>query len=292
MVQSMTGYSRVSRHTSNGLVTAEARSTNHRYLEISQRLPDGCGGVEGQIAQMIRAHLQRGRVDVTVTVQSRQAAVKRVVCDTALAEAYHAALLELNARFGLKGQVTLDQLLTLPRLMDVVEDQDQRQAVWPAVRRIIEEVVAGLIAMRKREGQRLVKDLRTQTARIRAALKAIRARLPRSAAQQKRRLHERVAAIVGASSSSVTAQIQEALATVKDVDIHEELIRLESHLGQLPQLLGSGKPIGKTLDFLAQELMREANTMGAKANDAMIAKRVIDIKGAIERIREQAQNLE
>ena len=291
MLQSMTGYSRVSRHTPRGMVTVEARSTNHRYLEISQRLPDGCGGLEGQVAQMVRSRLQRGRVDVTVTVQSRQAAAKRVACETALAEAYHATLLQLKARLGLKGQVTLDHLLALPRLIEVVEESDQRQTMWPAVRRVIEEAVTGLLAMRKREGQRLLKDLRLQAGGMRAALKAIRARLPQSVVQQKRRLQGRIATLVG-GSASVAVQIQEALAAVKDLDVHEELVRLDSHLTQLQQLLTGGRPIGKTLDFLAQELMREANTLGAKANDAVIVKRVIEVKGAIERIREQAQNLE
>ena len=291
MVQSMTGYSRVSRHTPRGTVTVEARSTNHRYLEISQRLPDGCGGLEGQVAQMIRSRLQRGRVDVTVTAQSRRAAAKRVACEAALAEAYHATLLQLKARLGLKGQVTLDHLLALPRLIEVVEESDQRQTMWPAVRRVIEQAVADLLVMRKREGQRLLKDLRLQGARMRAALKAIRERLPQSVAQQKRRLEERIATLVG-GSASVATRIQEALAAVKDLDVHEELVRLDSHLAQLQQLLTSGRPIGKTLDFLAQELMREANTLGAKANDAAIVKRVIEMKGAIEWIREQAQNLE
>lgn len=291
MAQSMTGYSRVSRHTPRGMLTVEARSTNHRYLEISQRLPDGCGGLEGQVAQMIRSRLQRGRVDVTVTVQSRRAAAKRVACEAALAEAYHATLLQLKARLGLKGQVTLDHLLALPRLIEVVEESDQHQTMWPAVRRVIEHAVSDLLVMRKREGQRLLKDLRLQGARMRAALKAIRERLPQSAAQQRRRLQERVATLVG-GSASVATQIQEALAAVKDLDVHEELVRLDSHLAQLQQLLTSGRPIGKTLDFLAQELMREANTLGAKANDAAIVRRVIEMKGAIERIREQAQNLE
>ncbi len=292
MIQSMTGYSRLTRHTPRGTILVETRSTNHRYLELSQRLPDGFGGLEGQLAQMIRSRLQRGRVEVTVTVQTRHAATRRVVCDTALAEAYHTKLSELKTRFGVKGQVTLEHLLALPRIIDVVEERDQRQATWPAVRRAVEDAVNDLVVMRRREGGRLLKDIRSQTQRIRNALKAIRARLPQSLAQQKRRLQERVASLVGASSSSVTAKIQEALAIVKDVDIHEELVRLESHLAQLQQLWHSDKPIGKTLDFLAQELMREANTMGAKANDAVMVKRAIEIKGAIERIREQVQNLE
>lgn len=292
MLQSMTGYSRLTRHTPHGTVTVEVRSTNHRYLEVTQRLPEGCGDGEGQVTQLIRARLARGRVDVTVAVQARRRAARQVACDLALAKSYDAALRKLRARFKFNDPVTLDHLLAMPRLFDVVEDEGQRQAIWPSVRRAIDEAVAGLVAMRRREGERLLKDLRAQVARMRRALQTIRARLPQSIAQQKRRWQERVASLVGNGSASVTSKIQEALSTVKDVDIHEELVRLDSHLEQLQQLLRSEKPIGKTLDFLAQELMREANTMGAKANDAGIVRRVIELKGAIERIREQAQNLE
>ena len=147
--------------------------------------------------------------------------------------------------------------------------------------------------MRRAEGRRLVKDIRAQLRAITQRLVMIRARLPKSAAQQKQRLQQRLKTVLGeTAAASSSARIHEALALIKDTDIHEELVRLDSHLTQADQILSKQSSVGKTLDFIAQELMREANTMGAKANDAVIARCVIEIKGAIEKIREQAQNLE
>ena len=293
MTQSMTGYSRVVHHVGPATVTVELRSTNHRYLEISQRLPDGLAGLEGHLTQLLRSHMQRGRVDVNVTAQVPSLSSRRVAVDVALAEAYHTTLLELTGRFGLKGGVTLDHLLALPRLVEVKDETDQRLPAWgPGVKLAVEQAVRELVAARKREGSRLVRDVGAQALRIRRQLQAIRRRLPHSAAQQKRRLQERVSLLLGTKTSATASQIHEALAIVKDVDIHEELVRLDSHLVHLRQVLASRKPVGKTVDFIAQEMTRETNTIGAKVNDADIARFVIEIKEAIEKIREQTRNLE
>lgn len=292
-MQSMTGYSRVSHRVGPATVTAELRSTNHRYFELSQRLPDGCSALEAQVTQLVRSHVQRGRVDVTVTVQAPAASSRCVVFDAALAQAYHATLTELKGRFGLKGGVSLDHFLALPRLIEVKDAADPRQGWRPAMTSALEQAVHELVATRTREGRRLVQDLRAQAATIRRHLQAIRVRLPHSLAQQKRRLRERVASLAGVKTATAVQQrIQEALAIVKDVDIHEEMVRLDSHLVHLRQMLAGRKPIGKTVDFIAQEMTRETNTIGAKVNDAGIARFVIEIKEAVEKIREQAQNLE
>jgi uncharacterized protein (TIGR00255 family) len=215
-----------------------------------------------------------------------------MVVDEALAQAYYASLIELKARFGLKGGVTLDQLLSLPILSAVDDPTLARQALWPTIRQTITSALQGLLAMRRAEGRRLARAVRAHVRLIGNGLVAIRARLPKSLVQQARRLQERLRALFGAASPATSAQIREAVALVKDADIHEELVRLESHLVHMRQALEHRGAVGKTLDFLAQELMREANTIGAKTNDAAIARHVIEIKGAIEKIREQAQNLE
>jgi len=293
MIQSMTGYSRATRHTPQELVTAELRSTNHRYLEIGHRLPDGLVELEGQIAQLIRSHVRRGRIEVSVTVQGPRGTTRRVALDEALAQAYHERLLELKSRLGLKGSLTLDHLLALPQVLSVTDDQAQRQALWPDIRQALQAALRKLLAMRRAEGRRLITDIRVHLRLIKARLAVIRARLPKSATQQRQRLQQRLKALLGdAPAAASSALIQEALALIRDTDIHEELVRLDSHLAHVEQTLRGQSAVGKTLDFIAQELMREANTMGAKANDAIIARCVIEIKGAIEKIREQAQNLE
>ncbi len=292
MIQSMTGFSRTTKHLQIGTVTVELRSTNHRYLEVGQRMPDGLGALEGLVTELVKEHLQRGRIDVLVSLQAPKATTKRVVFDEALAQAYLERLLELKGRFGLKGNVTLDHLLTLPHLISVVDDPRQRQALEPALHEVLRTAVRELVAMRRREGQRLLADIRKHVRLIQQRAAAIYKRLPRSIAEQQQRLRSRIKQMLSNGSSATSAQIQEAIALLKDVDIHEELIRLESHGVHLQHILGSNGPIGKKLDFIAQELTREVNTIGAKANDAQIARRVIEMKEAIEKIREQAQNLE
>ena len=292
MIQSMTGYSRAMRRLQNGTVTVELRSTNHRYLEVSQRPSERAAGFDGRIAQLVRSHLQRGRIEVSVTTQIPRGASRQVVLDPALAKAYYERLLELQTRFGLKGSVTLDHLLRLPNVVSVTDEQGPSQDLWPSVRTVLLEGLRELLSMRRREGRRLVADLRTHAQLICRHLKAIRVRQPKSIAEQGRRLRARLKTLLGSAPAATAAQTQEALALITASDIHEELVRLESHLEHLQRLLGSPGPVGKQLDFIAQELMRETNTIGAKANDAGIAQRTIEIKGAIEKIREQAQNLE
>jgi len=293
MIQSMTGYSRCVRRALGGAIVVELRSTNHRYLEASQRLPEELARLEAPIAQLIRSHIKRGRIEVNVIVQTPLAFSRRVVIDEALVQQYYERLLGLKSRFGLKGKVTIDQLLSLPHILSVKEDHAKAQEqLWPPIRQAVAAALRELVAMRRKEGQRLVKDIRTHTQRIRKRLKTVRADLPKSVARQKQRLRERLKTLVGQAAAGPRAQLQEALAVIKETDIHEELVRLESHLSQAQEALARQESVGKKLDFIAQELMREANTMGAKANDAHIARQVIDIKEAIEKIREQAQNLE
>ena len=181
--------------------------------------------------------------------------------------------------------------MALPQLVSVVDDPVQERALWPAVRQVIDAALRSLLATRQLEGRRLARDITAQIRMIRSRAAAVRRRLPKGIAEQRRRFRERVQAALGDGQATLS-HVQEAIAAMKDTDIHEELIRLESHLVQLEGALRSGQPVGKKADFLAQELMREANTMGAKANDAEITRAVIDVKGAIEKIREQVQNLE
>ncbi len=293
MVQSMTGYSRVMRHLAQGLVTVELRSTNHRYLELSYRLPEGLSEFEGAIAQLLRAHVKRGRIDVSVTVQLARGSTRRLVVDNALAQAYYAQLLELKSRLGLKGSVTLEHLLALPQLVSLSDNHAQRQALWKDVEQALQEAAQQLLVRRRAEGRRLSQDILAQLRTITTRLKAIRTRLPKAAASQRAQLSQRLKGALGEAGAAVSsAQLHEALAVVRDADVHEELVRLESHLTHAKQVLRSAQAVGKTLDFIAQELTRETNTLGAKASDVAVARGVIEIKGAIEKIREQAQNLE
>ena len=291
-IQSMTGYGRATKRTDLGTVTMELRSTNHRYLEVEQRLPNGLTALQGRLAELIRAHVHRGRVEALVVMQSRSWDQRRVMFDEPLLQRYHDALLEMKARFGLKGAVTLEHLLALPQAVTVTEERLPTERLWGPIRLAAEAAVRELVRVRLREGGVLVQDVRRQIQLIDRHVRLIQRRLPVAFAHQRRQLRERLQHLLGKTATVSAAQLGEAAALVRDTDIHEELVRIGSHLTHMRETLARGELVGKQLDFIGQELMRETNTMGAKVNDSQAARHVVDIKGCIERIREQVQNLE
>ena len=288
---SMTGYGRASQRTALGAVTVELRSTNHRYLEIDARMPSGLTSLQGRLLELLRKELRRGRIEAQVSVQGGRGEQRRVVFDTALLQRYHRALVDLKHQFGLKGDVTLDHLLVLPQAISVSEERVPLEDLWEPLRRTAELAAKELVRSRRREGAKLARDLRAQLTSIDRHVRAVKRRLPQAFAHQRRRLRERLRELLGSGVAS-PAQLEQAAALARDADVNEELVRLESHLGHVRQSLDSPQLIGKRLDFIAQELMRETNTMGAKVNDAEAAQHVVSIKGCIEKIREQVQNLE
>ena len=289
---SMTGYGRASKQTSLGDITVELRSTNHRYLELDARLPNGLAGLQGQLTELVRRQIRRGRVEAHIAIQFGRGDQRRVSFDTTLLQRYHQALVELKRQFGLKGEVTLDHLLALPQALSISEERTPTETLWQPIRQAAEAAVRELIRSRRREGTKLAIDLRAQLSAIERHLRAVKRRLPKAFEQQRRRLRERLQELLGSGSPASPAQLEQAAALAKDADINEELVRLESHLAHVRRSLHGRELVGKRLDFIAQELMREANTMGAKVNDAEAAQHVVDIKGCIEKIREQVQNLE
>jgi len=291
-IQSMTGYGRATTRTSAGSITVELRSTNHRYLEIEQRLPNGLTALQGRLTEVIQKRLRRGRVEALVFVQSSRWDRRRVTFDEPLLQRYHEALLDLKSRFGLKGALTLDHLLALPQAMTVSEERIPTEQAWEPIRETTAQAVEALVRTRRREGARLVVDIRRQIQQIEQHLRAITSRLPKALEQQRRHLRERVRELLGSKSSSSVSQLEEVIALVKDADVHEELVRLDSHLAHMRQTLAGRQLVGKQMDFIAQELTRETNTLGAKVNDPQAARHVVEMKGCIEKIREQVQNLE
>lgn len=289
--QSMTGYGRASKRAGAGTVTVELRSTNHRFLEVDQRLPGGLTALQGRIAELLRGRFRRGRVEVTVTVQAGARDERRVVFDDTLLSRYHDALADVKRRFNLPDRITLDHLLALPQAVTVQEDRLAADQLWEPIRLAAQAAIEELSRSRQREGARLVADLRAQMLAIERHAKAITARLPKALAEQHQQLRQRLQELLGGKNASL-GQLQEAVALVRDADVHEELVRISSHLAHMRQTLAGNGLAGKQLDFIAQELMRETNTIGAKVNDPDAARHVVELKGCIEKIREQVQNLE
>ena len=288
----MTGYGRATKQTPAGNVTVELRSTNHRYLELDVRLPSGLSALQGRLTEVMRSSLRRGRVEAQVNVHVDHWNQQRVTFDESLLRRYHDALVQLKGRFALKGAITLEQLIALPHALTVSEEHLPAERLWEPIQEAMKAAVQELVRARKREGQKLVADLRRQLQSINRNLSDVKRRLPKALEQQRQYLRKRIQDLLGHDAPRSPGQLEQVMALAKEADINEELVRLESHLSYVRQALGGGQLVGKRLDFIAQELMREANTMGAKVNDPQAAQHVVEIKGCIEKIREQVQNLE
>lgn len=291
-IYSMTGFGRASKHYKGYTVTVEIKSINHRYLEIDYRMPPGLSFTQASLTQTLREQLRRGRVEVTVLIHTDKANHRQIRFDDELLDSYYAALAELKGRFGLKGAITLEHLLTLPGALQVFEDKLPQEELAKPLEEVTKLALKEHVSNRLKEGGRLVADLKRQVKAIDKSSRAVKRRLPTAFREQKLYLQKRVKAMIGTKGKVTTSQLEEVLSLVKDVDVNEELVRIESHIEHIGQTLKGNNLVGKQLDFIAQELTRETNTLGAKVNDVLAAREVVSIKGCIEKIREQAQNLE
>lgn len=290
----MTGFGDASSQSGDARYAVEIRSVNNKYFKTVFRLPEELAGLEPLIDQALRRRLQRGSVTVTVSCAETGAGAAAEI-DTAALTSYIRQLERVGAT--LPGAIDVASLLTLPGVlhepMDAVERLARaRKAVLP----LVDEAMDKLIAMREREGQSLRDDLMRHHAIISAGLTQIGQLAPGVVAEYERRLKQRIEMLLSETDADVEPPdlVREIAVYAERTDIAEEIARLGEHLNHFRDLLESDedRPLGRTLDFLAQELLREANTIASKSPDAKMARLIVDIKGAIDRIKEQVQNAE
>jgi uncharacterized protein (TIGR00255 family) len=291
----MTGFGRAEAIGDSVTVTAEARSVNHRHLDIALRLPRALGAFEMDARRLIQSRLERGRVEVAVQLapapgQSSQ----QIAVDAALAAQYLAEARELGRAVGLGGEVTLAWVLERPGVMRLVQEAETPNApvAWPVLAEVLGRALDELCASRATEGEALGAEFHALYAALRAQVAAVAARTPAALARYQARLRERIAALLGEAVVDQARLMTEVAIWAEKTDVREELTRLSAHLDQLAALLDKGGPVGRALDFLIQELNREVNTIGSKADDLELSQAALAAKGIVEKMREQAQNLE
>lgn len=292
MLRSMTGYGRGEAADTRQRLVVEARSVNHRFGEISIRLPREYAALEDRIRGAVQASVSRGRVEVSVTLAEQPGRPRAVQVDTALAEAYHDGLRRIAGTLGLTAVVEASTIARLPGVLSVDEPPADAEATWNLLGPALAGSLAGLVEMRRREGSRLEEDLRERVRALAAGLSVISARAPAVVEDYRRRLSERLAELLGPGVVDEQRLLLEVTAFAERAGITEELTRFGSHLDQFEQALSEAGPVGRKLDFILQELNREINTIGAKGSDLTIAKTVVELKGELEKIREQVQNIE
>jgi uncharacterized protein (TIGR00255 family) len=295
----MTGFGAATLNEGTLAVRVEARSVNHRYLQVKARLPQEHGYLDGEVEALVRKHLERGAVSVTVSFE-RASGDAPARIDAEVAARYQVEIEALCTKLRLPNEIDLAALLALPGVVSTREDDALREREDELVLRCLERALKALVEMRSVEGASLARDLEKHAQAIAKIMTKLEKRMPKVLKEQHKKLTERVNELLDGKRrpSSRPEPVSEAdlareLALLADrMDTSEEFARLQSHLSQLEKLLGSDKPVGRQLDFLVQEFFREANTIGSKCSDAEAAHAVVELKTTIERLREQVQNIE
>jgi uncharacterized protein (TIGR00255 family) len=292
-MRSMTGYGRGDCAKDGFKFTVELNSINRKQSDISINLPKEFVELEPRIRDEINAHLSRGRINVVVAYhRSNTKAEESVELDTGLAKAYSRAIQRLHKELKLEGALTLDTILRAPGVMKLAETTVDAESVWPSVETALRKAVAGLVKMREKEGKFLADDLGVRLGLLETGLDLIRKSAPEILKRYREQLHARVKEAGLEIPIDDERLLKEVVFFADRCDISEEITRLSSHLKQFRDCLKSNEPVGRTLDFLAQEMGREINTIGSKANAAEISQQVVKMKAELEKIREQVQNIE
>jgi uncharacterized protein (TIGR00255 family) len=292
-MKSMTGYGRGECSQHGVKVTVEVSSVNRKQTEIAVNLPRELEVLEAQVRDEINSRVARGRLTVRVSVHAAGPGAGKSRINVVLAEAYARELRALAKSLHLADGVTLDLLSRAPGVLQPAVEADSAEELWPTVAKALGDALDVLLKMREREGSWLAKDLTTRAARMRAGVRRVRRMAPTAIQRYRAQLLGRIKA-AGLDTPPLDDErlVKEVFLFADRSDITEELTRLESHFQQLDDCVKSKEPVGRTLDFLAQEMNREVNTLGAKANDSGISREVVLLKAELEKFREQVQNVE
>jgi uncharacterized protein (TIGR00255 family) len=292
MIRSMTGFGRQHAPWQDGAVTVEARSVNHRFLEVACRLPRPLHALEEQFKKAVQQRCTRGRVDLTVVIQGGKGRGVVISLDQAMAKQYHQALRRLKTTLKLPGSIDVALIAGLRDVLTVSDQPPEDPQLAALARKLVDDALDQMQAMRQREGLALAKDIQGRIQTLRQHRSAVADRAPITLQEGFQRMKQRIDQLLGGDTPDVPRLHQELAMYADRGDITEEIVRLDSHMLQFEEQLKRAESVGKTLDFLLQEMGREVNTIGSKANDAVIAGHVVHMKAELERIREQVQNVE
>lgn len=291
MINSMTGFGRAEETIEGRDIIVEVKSVNHRFFDFSSRVPRGCGFLEDKLKTAIQGRIQRGKIDVFVDMETVDDTSAEVEVNHSLAAGYITALRELQQTYHLQDDITTGMVARLPDVFSVRHAPEDEETVWVQVRQVLEHALVPFFAMRQAEGEKMQEDVLGRAQTILDIVGYVEERSPQTVEEYRKRLGERISELTGVAADEQRILTETAVFADK-VSVAEETVRLRSHVAQFTDMIAAGGPVGRRLDFLVQEMNREANTIGSKCVDAPIAHRVVDMKAEIEKIREQIQNIE
>ena len=292
MIRSMTGFGRAQVSVEGYNITVEIRSVNHRYFEFYAKIPRTYSFLEEKVKSTLSTEISRGKVECSVQIEATADESVVVTVNEPLAKGYIEAIGKISETFNLKDDLTSLSLARFSDVLSISKAPVDEDALWAKVEPVIKEALEGFVSMRETEGVKLSSDVLSRADLILENVSYIEERSPETVKQYSEKLLERMRNVLGDTQVDEARLLTEAAIYADKVAVAEETVRLRSHIDQLRTMLKSDEAIGRKLDFLVQEINREANTIGSKAQDVDIARRVIDIKAEVEKIREQIQNIE
>lgn len=292
MIKSMTGYGRACRSFDGREITVEVRAVNNRYLDCNVKLPRMFSYAEDRIKQIVKEHVTRGKIDLFITTVNTAGDEIKVSLNKPVLESYLAAMQTIAADYGVRDDISVVSLSRMPDVFIVEKPDIDEEARAAEIYETVEQALTQFNDMRTTEGAALKQDLLNRRETILGLVKLVEERSPITVSEYRNRLEAKMQEVLSASNIDESRILTEAAVFADKVAVDEETVRLRSHLDQLQSMLDDGGPIGRKLDFLLQEMNREANTIGSKGNDLEQARNVVEIKAELEKIREQVQNIE
>lgn len=292
MINSMTGFGRFEGQINGRNITLEIKSVNHRYLEFSCRLTRGYSFLEEKIKSYISSVISRGKVDMFVSITEPEDTPAEVQINHNLAQGYVNAMKELSEKYNVINNVSTVDIGRYPDVLTVNKAPEDEDVVWKDVKEALDSALKDFTAMRRDEGKRLKADVLGRAKTIIKIVSEIEKRSPETVKEYQSRIKEKIEELLNSKEYDEQRVITEVAIFADKIAVDEETVRLRSHFEQLKTYLNDDKPVGRSIDFLIQEMNREANTIGSKVKDAELAQKVVQIKNEIEKIREQVQNIE
>ena len=291
-MRSMTGYGRGQSVQNGAKFSVELNSVNRKQSDVVVTLPRELTELEPRVRDLINAQVSRGRLNVVVACHQSASAPQNLALDVTLARTYYRAMRDLQKELQVTGEISIETVLRAPGVLHMAEERLSIDYAWPHVESALKEALRDLVKMREREGKHLAKDLIRRMKAVRGCVRKIRQLQPGVVKRYRQTLHERIQRAGVELPGDDERLVKELIFFADRSDVSEELTRLESHFAQFAHHLRKNEPVGRTLEFMCQEIGREFNTLGAKANDVEISQLVVTCKAEMEKIREQIQNIE
>lgn len=292
MIRSMTGYGRASETIGGMNVTVEIKSVNNRYLDFTPKVYKAYSFIEDKMKNYIRSVISRGKVDCSVQIEMLEDESVNIGLNEAYARGYFEALKKLADEFGIENDVTVSVMARNPDVFRISKTEADEEKIWNAVETVLGKAVGAFVFMRETEGEKLRADILGKADEILGNVEFIEKKSPECVKEYREKIETRIRELLDGADVDETRLLTETAVYADRIAVDEETVRLRSHISQLRKFMDSKEPVGRKLDFLVQEINREANTIGSKAQNTEIANRVIAIKADVEKIREQIQNIE